>query len=78
MAGVIRNHACEIVGFYFYQTIDIELFGAFERRNRGVLRLVPIILADLHSQHQMMDVEDPRIEFRFFRVFESLFQIESR
>jgi len=78
VAGAIRNYACEIVGFYFYQAIDIELFGVLKRRKRGVLRFVPVILADLHPQHQMIDIKEPWIEFRLLCVFESLFHVESR
>lgn len=63
--------------FYFYQAIDIELSGVRERQNRDVSRLVPIILIDLYSQHQVIDVQDPSIAARLPRHIVPLLGVES-
>lgn len=48
-----------------------------ERQNRDVSRLVPVVLIDLHSQHQMIDVQDPLIAFRLLRHVVALLGVKS-
>lgn len=63
--------------FYFYQTIDIKLSGVRERYNCDVSRLAAIILIDLYSKHQMIDIQDPLVRVCFLRNVVSLLGVKS-
>lgn len=48
-----------------------------ERLNRDISRLVPVILINLYSQHQMIDVQDPLVTLGLQCHVMSLLGIES-